>query len=267
MRLARKDRRLSDSERTEQTIETLKRTLRHPDPAQLSVRLGEVVRDRAYLQHGVEVHEGDVVLDVGGNVGVAAAFFAVECDAGLVHSFEPVGPIFELLRENLRHFPACVPHNYGLSSTSRTDTITYYPDLIEMSGLYADPATDQPLLRRALLNLGGTEEQVDAGLRDRFSTMELPCELRTVSEVLREEGIDRVDLLKIDVEKAELEVLAGIEDADWPSIRQVSGELHLGEDGRAELVRTLRDRGFQVAVVQEPFMEGTPLQLFYAVRR
>ena len=266
MRLARKDRGLTGSERTEQTIETLKRTLRHPDPAQLSVRLAEVVGDRTYLQHGVEVHEGDVVLDVGGNIGVAAAFFALECNAGLVHSFEPVTPIFELLRENLRHFPVCVPHNYGLSSRSRTDTITYYPDVIEISGLYAEPATDQANLRTALLNMGGTEEQVDAGLRGRFSTMELPCELRTVSEVLREEGIDRVDLLKIDVEKAELDVLAGIDDSDWPSIRQVSGELHLDDDGSAELTGTLRDRGFEVTVVQETFMKGTPAHLFYAVR-
>lgn len=31
-----------------------------------------------------------------------------------------------------------------------------------------------------------------------------------------------MDLLKIDVERAELEVLAGVEAAHWPLIRQVS---------------------------------------------
>jgi FkbM family methyltransferase len=248
-------------------MEILRRELRHPRPAELSVRLAEVVGERTYLQHGIDVREGDIVLDVGANIGVAAAFFATECRAGVVHCFEPVGPIFDLLCENLHQFPACIPHNYGLSSVARTDTITYYPQVIEISGLYADPIADRANLRRALLNLGASEEQVDDGLRDRFSTKVLPCELRTVSEVLREESIDHVDLLKIDVEKAELDVLAGIDDADWPVIRQVAGEVHLDGNRREELANALRDRDFEVTLAQEGSMRGTPFHLFYAVRR
>jgi FkbM family methyltransferase len=250
----------------ESTLDLLQRTLKHPDPPQLFARLQEVVRDRTYLQHGVSVNEGDVVLDVGANVGVAAAFFATECRAGVVHSFEPVGPIFELLRENLRSFPGCVPHDYGLSSERRTGTITYYPKVIEMSGLHADPVADRANLRRFLLNMGGTDQQVDAALDDLFSTEVLPCELRTVSEVLRDEAIERVDLLKLDVEKAELEVLAGIADEDWSRIRQISGELHLDAQHRDQLAGVLRDRGFAVTVVQDPSMRGTPAHMFYAVR-
>jgi FkbM family methyltransferase len=266
MRLLSKFREPKSNERTDRTIEILERSMRHPDPTQLSMRLNEVVRNRTYLQHGVEVHAGDVVLDVGANIGIAAAFFAVECDAGVVHSFEPVRPIFEVLRENIREFPACVPHDYGLSSSSRSDRITYYPDLIELSGFYVDPAVDFANVRRELLNIAGTEEQVDEGLRGRFSTEVLPCELRTVSQVLRDEEIACVDLLKIDVEGAELDVLAGIDDSDWRAIRQVSGELHLDRERRAELTETLRDRGFEVTVVQEPIMRGTPMHLFYATR-
>ena len=91
------------------TIEMLKRALRHPDPPQLWYQLQEIVERRTYLQHGIEVREGDVVLDVGANIGVAAAFFAEECGAGAVHSFEPVEPIFELLRENLSQLPGLRP--------------------------------------------------------------------------------------------------------------------------------------------------------------
>jgi len=265
MRLSRSARRLADP-KTESTTEMLRRTLRHPDAAQFSVRLEEVAENRAYLQHGVEVNEGDVVLDAGASVGIAAAFFAAECRAGVVHSFEPLGPIFEILRLNLRHFPACVPHNYALSNTSGTGAITYYPNVTEMSGMHADPATDRANLRMALLNLGGSEREVDAALRDRFAAEVLPCELRTVSQVLREESIDRVDLLKLDVEKSELEVLAGVDDADWPIIRQISGELHLGEEERAALARLLSERGFEVAVTQDPSLRGTPVRMFYAVR-
>jgi hypothetical protein len=90
---------VTDSQ-TQASIEALARLLRHYDPPQLLFQLAEVVGERTYLKHGIDVHEGDIVLDVGANVGVAAAFFASDCKAGLVHSFEPMAPLFELLREN-----------------------------------------------------------------------------------------------------------------------------------------------------------------------
>lgn len=264
MRLRRKTGR--DAADAESTADALRRTIRHPNFAHLNAQIIEIVEERSYLQHGVEVRPGDVVLDVGANVGVAAIFFSAECRAGVVHSFEPVSPIFEALEENLRPFPNCVPHPYGLSNVAREDTIVYYPDLWALSGSYADPEVDRARLNRALQNLGASDEQAAAGTEGLFSSQVLPCEFRTVSGVLREERIDRVDLLKLDVELAELDVLAGIEDEHWPVIRQLAGELHLDEDGRVRLAETLRDRGFHVTVTQEPAMAETPVHLFHAVR-
>src|SRR5919201_3384791 len=132
------------------SIDALGKMLRHYDPSQLLFQLAEIVGERTYLRHGVAVRAGDVVLDVGANVGVAAVFFASECKAGLVHSFEPVPPLFELLRENLRPFPACVAHDYGLSSNAGMAPITYYPHAAAMSGLYADPNEDRARVRTYL---------------------------------------------------------------------------------------------------------------------
>jgi len=248
------------------SIPKLQQLLEHPDPPQLWYQLQEIVESRIYLQGGVEVRPGDVVLDVGANVGVAAAFFAAECGAGVVHCFEPVRPVFEQLHRNLRHFPACVSHPYGLSSRSRRSTITYYPRDWAISGLYADPAAERATLRQALRNLGNSEQEIEERLRDRFGTEALPCELRTLSDAMRSESIKRVDLLKIDVEKAELDVIAGIEDADWLRIRQVVAELHLDADRRLDAATALRARGFEVAVHQEPTMARTDIHMLYALR-
>ena len=46
--------------------------------------------------------------------------------------------------------------------------------------------------------------------------------MTTVSALISEHSLERVDLLKIDVEGAELDVLRGIDQKDWPTIRQVS---------------------------------------------
>jgi 31-O-methyltransferase len=247
-------------------IEVLRRTLRHPRQEELSVRLAEVVGGRPYLRHGIEVRPGDVVLDVGANIGVASACFALE-GAGEVHSFEPIGAIYAYLEENLRRFPACVPHHYGVGSRSGPRKMTYYPEICEISSLSADPERDRALLRQILLRQGGSETQVDRGLEGRFRTERLTCEFRTLSDVLRGESIDRVDLLKLDVEGAELEVLQGIEEGDWPAIGQVSGELHLDPPGRDRFLALLGEHGFHVTLEQEPDMAGTPLHLFSALRR
>jgi FkbM family methyltransferase len=248
------------------SLRELQRLLEHPDPPQLWYQLDEIVNSRIYLQEGVHVRPGDVVLDVGANIGVAGAYFAAECGAGVVHCFEPVGPVFEQLRRNLGHFPACVPHPYGISSHSGTASITYYPNAWATSGLYADPPAEREMLTRALLNLGNSEEDAEQKLRDRFATEELSCELRTLSEALRAESIRRIDLLKVDVEKAELDVLAGIEDHDWPRIRQLVIELALDAERRDEAATAIRDRGFRVAVRQDPTMAGTDIHIVYATR-
>lgn len=241
--------------------------LRHYDRSQLWFQLAEIVGQRTYLRHGVSVQEGDVVLDVGGNVGVAAAFFASDCGAGLVHSFEPVAPIFTLLQENLRQFSACVAHNYGLSSTAGQASITYYPNAAAMSGLYADPGDDRGRVRRVLVNTGMSEEEADQQLDGLYEAVALTCELRTLSTVLREESLTKVDLLKLDVEKAELDVLRGVDDSDWPRIKQVVAEVHDEGGRRAAISEMLTKRGFSVTTEQEAMWRGTGIHMLYATRR
>jgi FkbM family methyltransferase len=229
-------------------VRELGSVLRHYDPAQLLFQLGEIVNERVYLRHGVEVREGDTVLDVGANVGVAAAFFATECNAGIVHSFEPVPPLFELLRENARHFPACIPHDYGLSSAAGRASIAYYPKAAAMSGLYAEPEQDRERVRTYLINSGMPEDDAARELDGRYRAVTFPCELRTLSMIVREQSIRQVDLLKIDVEKSELDVLEGIDDGDWPRFRQLVVEVHDKDDRCARISGMLTARGFSPTV-------------------
>ena len=237
-----------------------------PDPSQLLYQVQEIVEERIYLQHGVHVGEGDVVFDVGANVGVSAAFFAADCGA-FVHSFEPVRPIYEILLENVRRFPRCSAHNLGLSSRPRHAPITYYPNADAMSGLYADPEVDKAFARTCMRNLGMSMEEAERSLEGRYdSVVKLTCELRTLSSMLQELNIDRVHLLKIDVERAELEVLEGIDEADWPAIDQIVAEVH-DENGRlAEVTSLLVRQGFEVTVEQERAMRTTELHIVYGTR-
>ena len=48
----------------------------------------------------------------------------------------------------------------------------------------------------------------------------------THTEVMRQENIKKVQLLKVDVEGDELDVLMGLHDCDWPKIQQVYTHTH-----------------------------------------
>lgn len=257
---------VTESDARMERIQALGRILKHRDPAQLAFQIVEIAGDLAYQRHGVEVRRGDVVLDVGANVGVAAAFFALHCGAEVVHSFEPVPVTFDQLEANVAGIDACIAHPYGLSSTPGRAQMTYYPDAAVMSSLYADPERDRRNLRTAMVNMGQDPTEADRQLADGYEGETVDCDLRTVSSVLRDEAIGRVDLLKIDVERAELDVLAGIAQDDWPRIRQIAMEVHEHEPRRT-IERDLRWRGFDVVTVQEPALRDTPAHMLYAVRQ
>ncbi len=256
----------SGRDAAQRRVDTLVELLRHPDPSQLLFQINEIARDETYLRHGVRISEGDVVLDVGANVGVAAAYFALVRGAGLVHCFEPVPPVFQLLHENVGHLEACVLHELALGDRVGRAGLTYYPAADAMSGLYADPGRDRELVRTVLVNRGVSPEEAVERLAGRFEPQMFSCELRTLSSILQEEQLASVDLVKIDVERAEPEVLAGLEESDWPRIKQMVIEVH-DEDGRADAIaELLATQGFDVANDQEEAMCGTSVRMLYAVR-
>src|ERR1041384_5137989 len=73
----------------------------------------------------------------------------------------------------------------------------------------------------------------------------------------------------IDVQRAEMDVLRGLDDASWSIIDQIAMEVHAapGEDsaGRLEeLQALLGGHGFQVAIEQDALLEGTDRYNVYA---
>src|SRR5205814_9271117 len=83
-------------------------------------------------------------------------------------------------------------------------------------------------------------------------------------EIVKENGVEHIDLLKIDVEKGEYDVLKGIEDSDWPKIKQLVIEVH---DVRLkEIVTLLSFLGYKVNCEQDRHLRNTLIYNLYAVR-
>jgi amino acid adenylation domain-containing protein/FkbM family methyltransferase len=227
----------------------------------------EVFTGGGYLRHGVELEDGACVVDVGANIGLFTLYVKQRFPASRVLAFEPIPAIFDKLRVNAAlHGLGAELFACALAEREGTAPFTFYPAWSAMSGRYADAQDEQGVTRTILARdqLAATDiADLTAG---RFAGEVVECPLKTLSQVLRENQVERIDLLKIDVEKSELDVLRGIEAEDWSRIGQIVIEVH-DLDGRLETVRSLLTaQGFAVAVEQEEFLAGTPIWNLYCVR-
>jgi amino acid adenylation domain-containing protein/FkbM family methyltransferase len=228
---------------------------------------------QAYLRHGITINDRDCILDVGANVGLFTVFASQLARNPRIISFEPNPAAFACLKANAEAWGSgvkCLP--IGLSRENRSAELTYFEGLSLLSGFYADAATEREVVQSYLLNQQPESLQnealaaeVGALIDDRLHAKTVTAQLRTLSSVIAGEGIERIDLLKINVEKSELDVLLGLSLGDWPKIRQLVIEV----DQRANLgpITLLLERhGFDVLVEQDPLLRRTDLCYVYAIR-
>ena len=92
--------------------------------------------------------------------------------------------------------------------------------------------------------------------------------MRSMSDVLRETGIDNISLLKVDVEgRDEMDVLAGIAKDDWAKIRQIVMEIHDADGERVAQTRSrLESQGFRCLFEQEVQFRESGIVICYAFR-
>ena len=96
--------------------------------------------------------------------------------------------------------------------------------------------------------------------------VDIRCQMTTVSRILRDTQIERVDLLKIDAEKSELQILEGIDTAEWPKIQQIVLEAHSPEDA-GKMRGILLEKGFETVLEQENQLVNSGVYNCFAVRR
>ena len=228
----------------------------------------EIFEERSYLRHGITLKEGACVFDVGANIGLFTLFVHDRCAGARVFAFEPSPPTFDVLRANVALFGLdATPLMCGLSDRDGTARFTFYPKVSGSSGFYADAAADERVTRAFMSNQSEVlGRYADELLEERFRSQTFDCPLRTLSSVIHEHHVERIDLLKIDVEKSEWDVLRGLDEADWGKVWQVVMEAH-DIDGRlARITGLLEGHGFEVVVEEESVLRGTGLFQIYASR-
>lgn len=256
----------------------------------------ETFDDHCYERHGVTVRDGDVVVDVGAHIGLFAMSIMGRFAALKVVCFEPAPATRECLVRNLEEFPHRDGHRVtviptALGAAQGIATISYLPRMASNSTLHFEEKQREwstivhsiapgklwrsnKLLACAMVLCGPFRKQIYAWFVDPVfaQAVQIPCEVKTLSDAIRELRLERVDLLKIDVEGSELDVLAGLDNQHWPLIRQLAMEVAPSHKAAlVDLERRLRNLGFVRIAVESP-LGGTLVQndpmpcTLYAVR-
>ncbi len=229
----------------------------------------EIFVRRCYAGNGLrfDKNEAGCILDVGANIGMSTLFFHRECPGTRIFAFEPSPKTFAVLSANVRRWGIDAKlYDCALGASPGTAVFTHYPSKSIMSGLFADPEADKQTTKAYLINEGIDAADADDLLDSAFTPERFDCRIETVSSIIDENGIKAIDLLKIDVEKAELHVLRGVRDEHWSLIRQVVAEVH-DIDGRVDAVTSmLETHGFTTSVKQDPMLKNTGMYDVIALR-
>lgn len=241
-----------------------------------------------YFRNGIEVNKGDVVFDVGANIGLFSLLVNKRLDSDVsIYAFEPIPAIFEILKLNAQRFNSVrlQVFPYGLSQETKSVVFDYFPNATALSTAYLGNLKHEQdkIIGIILKNLNNAPpfirwlRWIPQGLRyiflslllkDLFKIEQVTCQLRTISEVILEHDVQKIDLLKIDVEKSELDVILGIEEYDWQKIQQIVLEVHNLDHRVDEILSLLKKHGFlHITVEQEPAFKDTDIFNVYALRK
>lgn len=130
------------------------------------------------------VEDVRVVLDAGANCGATSVHLAHHHPDATVHAFEPGSEALGYLRRNVAALPNVVVHPFGLHSVDAELELHLASDDLGQSSVLHPPAASD-----------GRSETV---------------QVRAAGPWAEAEGIERIDVLKVDVEGCEVEVLRSL---------------------------------------------------------
>ncbi len=224
----------------------------------------EIYEQQTYFQHGIHLSEKAVVFDIGANIGMFTLAAKQRCPSARVFAFEPSPIAAEALRRNVRDWPDAQVLECGVTSGCTTSVLRFYPGYTILSGFHAEEESDVALLKASMkaqaprddapaVLKAAAERASDLLARQKLTQhVDVECRMVSISSVLDEQKLPGINLLKIDAERAELDILAGIRDEHWPGIEQIVMEVH-DQDGTVlpSVLAILDLRGFDVIVEQD----------------
>ncbi len=157
--------------------------------------------DKEYAIPGFEINENDIIIDIGGHVGLFIVFCKQFCNNGKIFCFEPVKENYEQCMENIRINNLQNVNLFNMAVTKKTGEIPIY--------------------------LNEDDSGHSIFLKDKKS---IKVKSISLEDILLSNKIQHCDLLKIDCEGAEYEIIESIPEHYFENIDKIIIEYHFAKD-------------------------------------
>jgi FkbM family methyltransferase len=148
-------------------------------------------------EYNMEFGTPTVIFDLGANIGMATIFFKNKFPDALVVSVEPEKSNFELLVKNTEKYDKVSRYNNGIWNRS----------------------TNLMIDDQGLGNWGFMVKEVDY-------ENERTIKAKSIHDIMKEQNVDHIDVLKIDIEGSEKELFEKDFDLWMPKVKLMIIELH-----------------------------------------
>ena len=231
----------------------------------------EIFEDHCYLKHGISLNEDSCVVDIGANVGFFTIFLNILSKNIKVYSVEPIPYVYDYLVANRKLYNIKgKAFQLAVSDKEGEVDFTWYPQVSIVSGMSEELNKVNEVVRSYIENSkkeNFKNDEIDSMLKVKLETRQIRCKTKTLSAIIREENIEKIDLLKVDVENSEHLVMNGILDKDWDKIGSVIIEVH-DVNGRLDRIsETLKQKGFTTYIEKEEMLsKDDVLYNLFAIR-
>jgi amino acid adenylation domain-containing protein/FkbM family methyltransferase len=218
----------------------------------------EIFEDHCYLKHGITLNEDSCVIDIGANAGFFNVFLNVLSKDIKIYAFEPIPEVYHFLVAN-RELYNVKGKAFQLAILDKETEIdfNYFPHVTIVSGISDDRIKVKDVVRSYIQNSEQGEllpEEMESLLEAKLESKRIRCKTKTISQIIEEENITRIDLLKVDVENSEHLVINGLLEKDWDKIQSIIIEVHDLEGRLNNIKDLLEQKGFHTYIEKEQML-------------
>ena len=195
------------------------------------------------------ISDGMVIFDVGANIGLFNLYMNSFKKDIQIYSFEPVPQIFRYLQDNIPKNQNNIAIDKGLGHREERVKMNYIKNASSLSSMNPFDtkkmkAHDYIYEEECGIFKGVCKSLLESEMK---KPIEISVNITTLSNIIDQYNINKIDLLKIDVEGNELNVIKGIRPEHFNKIKYMIIEIENYREGnRDEILSILNKYGFKI---------------------
>lgn len=201
------------------------------------------------------IKDNMIICDVGANIGLYNLYMNSKAKNLKIFSFEPVPQIYKNLKHNIstsiNNNNNNILINKGLGEVEKNINMNYVKNVSAMSSINNYDKTKLDAHDNIYENQGGIFSKIiKKYIEKQLNNPEIVnISITTLSNIIKQYNIKKIDILKIDVEGYEYNVLKGINKNDFNIINNIIVEIeNFRNNNKKNIINILKNNNYKIKI-------------------